>query len=394
MALDPTSFTEVFTLASEALSTTAAAAVDAASAAAEEAREANTVLQNLGREGLAFLAATVVVIPLFRSVNISPVLGYLISGVLLKLTGVFASDSEIAELSELGILFLLFEMGLELSFDRLKGEGAGREERPGGREDGLATPCHANSPAECAFQQLDPWTHWWTEPPPPPFLPTNAPAMSKFAFGLGIPQVLLCTAAFTLFTPHLGFIMDNVVGPGSPLAPYFRSNELLSIQTYDQSLVVGAALAQSSSAFVLQIVAERGVLATRFGSATLGVLLLQDMAVVPLLVLLPLIEDVGGSNADMSSVLQRVQEGGGTALLALAGLGGIMFGGRLVLRRVFELVAESRSADVFVALSLLTVTGTAVMTQALGFSDTLGAFVAGVLLAETTFRTQVRAGHR
>ena len=115
--------------------------------------------------------------------------------------------------------------------------------------------------------------------------------------------------------------------------------------------------------------------------------LMQDIAVVPFLVLLPLVES---NELEGQSTMTLVYALGPTALKTLGGLGLLLLGGRVVLRRLFQLVAESRSDETFVALCLLTVTGASLCTQRLGFSDTLGAFVAGVLLAETNYRTQVR----
>ena len=114
--------------------------------------------------------------------------------------------------------------------------------------------------------------------------------------------------------------------------------------------------------------------------------LMQDIAVVPFLVLLPLVES---NELEGQSTMTLVYALGPTALKTLGGLGLLLLGGRFVLRRLFQLVAESRSDETFVALCLLTVTGASLCTQRLGFSDTLGAFVAGVLLAETNYRTQV-----
>lgn len=108
---------------------------------------------------------------------------------------------------------------------------------------------------------------------------------------------------------------------------------------------------------------------------------------VPFLVLLPLVES---NELEGQSTMTLVYALGPTALKTLGGLGLLLLGGRFVLRRLFQLVAESRSDETFVALCLLTVTGASLCTQRLGFSDTLGAFVAGVLLAETNYRTQVR----
>ena len=148
----------------------------------------------------------------------------------------------------------------------------------------------------------------------------------------------------------------------------------------------------SSSAFVLQLLQERGEMPTRVGSATLGILLFQDIAVVPFLVLLPVIEMNGGmEGATPATLLQLL---GPTTLQTVAGLGALLLGGRFVLRRIFEMVAESRSSETFVALCLLTVGGTSLLTKQLGLSDTLGAFIAGILLSETSYRTQVEADIR
>ena len=106
----------------------------------------------------------------------------------------------------------------------------------------------------------------------------------------------------------------------------------------------------------------------------------------PFLVLLPLIEN---TDLEAQSTMGLLYALGPTALKTLAGLGLLLLGGRFILRRVFQLVAESRSDETFVALCLLTVTVASLCTQRLGFSDTMGAFAAGVLLAETNYRTQV-----
>lgn len=113
---------------------------------------------------------------------------------------------------------------------------------------------------------------------------------------------------------------------------------------------------------------------------------LQDIAVVPFLILLPIIETTDLEGQSTATLLTLFVP---TALQTLGSLALLLLGGRLILRRVFELVAESRSDETFVALCLLTVTGASLLTQRLGFSDTLGAFIAGVLLAETNYRTQV-----
>lgn len=287
------------------------------------------VIDDLGLDTLTFLIATVVVIPAFKALKASPILGFLLSGVVLSQFGLIRNVSDVKALSELGILFLLFEMGLELSLARLK-------------------------------------------------------ALAKFAFGIGLPQVLLTTAAFTFFE----LPPNNALGTRLLEFTFRSPPDLVNIRSVDEAIVIGAALSLSSSAFVLQLLAERGELPTRFGSATLGILLLQDIAVVPLLVILPILET--GDFTD-NTVFPLLAAAG---LKALLGLGLLLLAGRVLLRRFFEVVADSRSPEAFVALCLLTVTGTALLTEKLGFSDSLGAFLAGALLAETNYRTQVEADIR
>lgn len=286
----------------------------------------------LGLDFLTFLAATVLVIPLFKSVKASPVLGFLFSGIVLGQLGLFRDISEIEKLSQLGVLFLLFEMGLELSLDRLK-------------------------------------------------------ALAKYAFGLGILQMLLCTAAFSLFSLPVG----NGIGTQILEKVFQASPQLASIRSVDEAVVIGVALSLSSSAFVLQLLNERGEMATKVGSATLGILLAQDIAVVPFLVLLPIVENSDMTTSNASDLISQL---GPTALTTVGSLGLLLLTGRTVLRRVFQVVAESRSDETFVALCLLTVTGASLITQQLGFSDTAGAFAAGVLLSETNFKAQVEADIR
>ncbi|CAI0448610.1 unnamed protein product [Linum tenue] len=295
------------------------------------------VINDLGLDTLTFLAVTVIVVPAFRFIKASPILGFFFAGVVLNQFGFIRNLTDVKVLSEWGILFLLFEMGLELSLARLK-------------------------------------------------------ALAKFAFGMGLTQVVLSTLAFTAFElPPNGAIGTRI------LEFLFHSrSDLVNIRSIDEAIVIGAALSLSSSAFVLQLLAEKGELPTRFGSATLGILLFQDIAVVPLLVVLPILESqtlVGESVLPM-----LINE----SLKALLGLGVLSLGGKYLLRRVFEVVAEARSSEAFVALCLLTVAGTSLITQKLGFSDTvlnphailLGAFLAGAILAETNFRTQIEADIR
>lgn len=295
------------------------------------------VLLPLGLDFLTFLAATVLVVPVFKSAKVSPVLGFLFSGLILGELGLFRNTEELEKLSELGVLFLLFEMGLELSFDRLR-------------------------------------------------------SLAKYAFGLGTVTMFVTTMLFAF----MGLPIGEGLGTEILVRFFHADRELVSIRTLDEAVVIGAALSLSSSAFVLQLLGEQNQLQTKFGSATLGILLLQDIAVVPFLVLLPLIErfsdDPTAASAEGAATL--LASLAPTAAKTLLGLGALLLSGRFLLRRIFELVAEARSDETFVALCLLSVTGASLATQRLGFSDTLGAFSAGVLLAETNYRAQVEADIR
>ncbi|KAM7264855.1 hypothetical protein ACFE04_002538 [Oxalis oulophora] len=297
--------------------------------AAIEVASAVEVIEDLGLDTLTFLAVTIVVVPAFKYLKTSPILGFFFAGVVLNQFGLIRNLTDVKVLSEWGILFLLFEMGLELSLGRLK-------------------------------------------------------ALAKFAFGMGLTQVVLSTLAFTSFElPPNGAIGTKI------LEFLFHSRpDLVNIRSIDEAIVIGAALSLSSSAFVLQLLAEKGELPTKFGSATLGILLFQDIAVVPLLVILPVLESQNLAEESIWPMLAQ------ESLKALLGLGILSLGGKFILRRVFEVVAEARSSEAFVALCLLTVAGTSLITQKLGFSDTLGAFLAGALLAETNFRTQIEADIR
>jgi len=298
----------------------------------QQLRAVDDPLIPLGYDFLTFLASTVLVVPLFKRAKVSPVLGFLFAGVVLNQLGLFRSVEEIQKLGELGVLFLLFEQGLELTVDRLK-------------------------------------------------------ALSKYAFGMGFTQMLLCTAAFTSFALPIGHGLGSILLEDIFQAPA----SLVGIRSVDEAIVIAYALSLSSSAFVLQVLAERGELPTKFGSATLGILLFQDIAVVPFLVLLPQLESNSGSDAvDMKTLVELLPE----ALSGIAFLGLLLLSGKVILRRVFETVAAADSPETFVAACLLTVTGCSVVTQSMGFSDTLGAFLAGVLLAETNFRTQVEVDIR
>ncbi|MFN3352791.1 MAG: cation:proton antiporter [Brevundimonas sp.] len=270
---------------------------------------------------LLFLAAAGVVVPLFTRLRISPVLGFLAAGVLLgphglgrfaeqaPWLGVFTiSDrAQVQVLAELGVAFLLFTIGLELSWDRLR-------------------------------------------------------AMRRLVFGLGLSQVLLCSLVLAL-----GFLAAG--------------------QTLGAAVVAGLALGLSSTAVVMPALAERKRLKGAVGRSAFAVLLAQDLAVAPILITVTLIAAlVGAGEAPGPAAVGR-------ALLALApaaiGLALIVILGRLVIRPLFRGVAKAEGSELFVAAALLVVVGAGAAAEAAGLSMSLGALVAGLLLAETEYRRAV-----
>ncbi|MEN8196009.1 MAG: cation:proton antiporter, partial [Pseudomonadota bacterium] len=246
------------------------------------------------RDTVILLAAAVVFVFAFQRMRASPVLGYLVGGVPIgpHALGLIDEIEATRSLAELGVVFLMFSIGLELSFKRLSTLRGG-------------------------------------------------------IFGLGTAQVLLT-----------GLIIGAaawLIGVG-----------------VTASIVIGSGIALSSTAVVLQLLAERGELASRVGRTSFSILLLQDVAVVPLIAMVPLLA------AEQVTDLEAVGLGIVTAVAALAA---IVVAGRLILRPVFRAIAGLRGSEVFVAITLLAVLGTGWAAEQAGLSLTLGAFLAGLLLA-------------
>ena len=296
----PTAVSQLFEPAAGAAATASKVFEPAASAA----REVVGHVSNAERDTIFVLLTTALVPPIMNALKLSPVLGFLFAGIVIGPAGFgLVSDVETTtKLAELGVVFFLFEMGLELELERLKSVG-------------------------------------------------------RDAFMLGSSQFVLTAGVLGCVAAKLGF-------------------------TANAAFVLGGGLALSSSAFVIQLLSEKGELASRFGRASFGILLFQDLAVVPLLVVTPLL---GGTGAQLGAALRAA------ALRSVAALAIIGAAGQLLLNRVFKLVANSRDQTAFLGITLLTVLGLSSFTHALGLSDTLGAFLAGVLLAETKFRYQIEA---
>ena len=189
--------------------------------------------------------------------------------------------------------------------------------------------------------------------------PSRLWVMRRAVFGSGSLQVVTCAIAIGA----IGYFLVGV--------------------TWKAALIVGGSLALSSTAFGLQILAERKEAGTVYGRQAFAILLFQDLAAIPLIAAIPLL---GGSLAhdahapDMTSVIRVV----GTILA-------VIVGGRLLLRPVFRFVARAKSTEVFTATALLVVMGTAWLMELAGISTTLGAFLAGLLLADSEYRHELES---
>ncbi|HEX7417044.1 MAG TPA: monovalent cation:proton antiporter-2 (CPA2) family protein [Steroidobacteraceae bacterium] len=188
--------------------------------------------------------------------------------------------------------------------------------------------------------------------------PSRLWVLRRTVFGLGALQAVLTTTLITLFARLLGL-------------PWMTA------------LIAGFGLSLSSTALVLQLLAERKQLSTEHGRSAFGILLFQDLAVLPVLALLPSLGQSAAASAGFAAALQAVK-----AVLLIAAL---VLAGRYLLRPLLRVVAETRVSEAFTAAALLIVIGTALLVQTVGLSMALGAFVAGVLLADSEHRHELEA---
>ncbi|GIU21204.1 potassium transporter [Shewanella colwelliana] len=256
---------------------------------------------------LLMLVIAIVSIALFRRAGLPAILAYLVTGVISgpSLFNWF-SQQQIHSVAELGVVLLMFSLGLEFSLPRL-----------------------------------------W--------------AMRRTVFGLGSAQVFV-TAVLTM-------CISLLIG--------------LSLT---ESIVVGSAIALSSTAIVLKLLNERGWLRRRHGELSVSVLLFQDLAVVPLLILMPLLAS-NGETLTWSAIGLAMAEG----VLAFVAL---MAFGKWALPKIFDEVARSRSNELFVLSTLVVALVTGAFTQWIGLSMALGAFMAGMLLGESQYKRQLEADIR
>lgn len=272
------------------------------------------------RELVVFLAAAGIIVPVFHRLRISPVLGFLVAGIVIGPFGLalFANDLPVLRyltigeiggvrlIAEFGIMFLLFTIGLDLSLRRL-----------------------------------------WQ--------------LRRLVFGLGVGQMLLTAAAIAGIALLLGTSTSTAI-------------------------VLGSSLALSSTAIVMQLLVESRRTAAPIGRASFAILLLQDLAVVPVLLLLGFLAAAkAGATAEAAILPQLIR----TLLGAVLAIGGIVLFGRYLITPLYRMVGGARSPGLFMALTLLMVIAMAAVTGAVGLSMALGAFLAGLLLAESEFRHAV-----
>jgi glutathione-regulated potassium-efflux system protein KefB len=191
--------------------------------------------------------------------------------------------------------------------------------------------------------------------------PTRLWVMRRTVFGLGSAQVALCTLLLGTLAWAFG-------------------------QHPATACIIGFGLSLSSTPLVLQVLAERNQLRTQYGRAAFGILLFQDLAVLPVLAILPLL-------SPLASAHPTADGHWAVALLKLVAIAAIVViaGGRLILRPALRLVARVHVSEVFTAAALLTVIATALLASRAGLSPSLGAFIAGVLLADSEFRHELEA---
>ena len=253
-------------------------------------------------EAVIYLLAALIAVPISKRLGFGSVLGYLLAGIIIgpAAFGLIKDPEHILHFAELGVVFLLFVIGLELQPSRL-----------------------------------------WI--------------LRKWIFGLGASQVIVSATAISLIGLAFGLEFTTAV-------------------------LIGLILALSSTAFVLQLLAEKKQLTTSHGRAAFAILLFQDLAVIPLIAVLPMF---GSAQAD--SIEPR------DLLIIIATIGGLIVGGRYLLRPVLRTAARTGIPEIFTATALLVVISAALLVQLAGMSMVLGAFIAGMLLADSEYRHELEA---
>jgi CPA2 family monovalent cation:H+ antiporter-2 len=272
---------------------------------------------------LLYLFAAVIGVVLCRLMKLPPMLGYLVVGVVIGPNALaLAKDSAgVSYLAEFGVVFLMFVIGLEFNLPKLK-------------------------------------------------------SMQSLVFGLGLSQVGLTMVATIGGHLALGGILAWMSVDGGLLGWGL---------SWQSAIALGGALAMSSTAIVVKMMAERLELESEHGRRVIGILLFQDLAVVPLLVLIPALGD-SASALTQTLLLAGVKA---AALLIV-----LLAGGQKVMHWWLNLVARRKSEELFMLNLLLVTLGLAALTEHFGLSLALGAFVAGMLIAETEYKHQVETDIR
>lgn len=250
---------------------------------------------------MILLTGAVAAAPIFKRIGLGTVLGYVAAGILIGPIFGFIGDADaILHFAELGVVMLLFIIGLELKPSRLWG-------------------------------------------------------LRYDIFGMGALQVISC-----------GIVLSILIG--------------LVLDSFEWALIAGFGLALSSTAFAIQFLEDKGETNTVHGRKALAILLFQDIAIVPLLAMLPLLSHRGDTGLGWTEFLS------GVAAIAV-----LILVGRYLLNPVLRLIAKAGAREVMIAAALLLVFSSAMLMQAVGLSMALGAFIAGVLLAESAYRHEIEA---
>lgn len=264
--------------------------------------------ESLFTDPLILLGAAAIAVPIFRRLGLGSVLGYLAAGVVIgPILRLIIDGESILHVAELGVVLLLFVIGLELKPSRL-----------------------------------------WS--------------MRRDIFGLGSAQVFLCGAALT-------------------------SLIFLTGQSWQVSVVVGLGFALSSTAIAMQILNETGDFSQKYGQKSFSILLLQDIAIVPLLALVALLAPNDSSDGIASNWFDVSLQLG----LAVACVAALILAGRYLLSPIFRILANSKAREIMTIAALLVVMGSAAAMEFAGMSSAMGAFIAGVMLAESSYRHQLEA---
>jgi CPA2 family monovalent cation:H+ antiporter-2 len=267
------------------------------------------------KEALIVLGSAALVIPVFHSLRVSPVIGYILIGMAVGPYGAgslselipwfsffsVGKEGAISHAAEFGVVLLMFMIGLELSLERLV-------------------------------------------------------VMRRLVFGLGSLQV---------------FVSAAIIG----------SVAYLLTQSFPAAVIIGFALAMSSTAIVIQVLSEQKQLGASYGRASFAVLIFQDIAVIPIMFIVGMMGAVAGGSLAMQLGAALLQAGAAIAIVIIAG--------RMLLRPLFRRVAATKSPELFMAACLLVILAISLVTAVAGLSMALGALMAGLLLAETEYRRQI-----